>query len=72
VGPGFFVFLSGGGVLFVTAIHFGPQALEPPQDIIDVYQPPVLGWLAFGWLLAFIAVLVVTSLYEANLWLRKR
>jgi hypothetical protein len=72
VGPGFWVFLSGGGAIFLTAIHFGPFAVEPPQDIINLYEPQVVGWLAFGWLVAFLGVLVLTSLYEASLWLRHR
>ena len=72
VGPGFWIFLSGGGALFLGAIHFGPGALEPPQDIIGLYDPPILGWLAFGWLLALVGVLVVSTLYEARLWMQKR
>ena len=72
VGPGFMVFLSGGGAIFLTVIHFGPTAIEPPHDIIDLYEPRAVGWLAFGWLLALVGVLVVTSLYEASLWLRQR
>jgi len=54
VGPSFWVFLSAGGALFVGFIHFGPAAVEPPPDIIDHYEPRFLGWLAFGWLVAFI------------------
>jgi hypothetical protein len=72
VGPGFWVFLSGGGAIFLTVIHFSPIAVEPPHDIIDLYEPRAIGWLAFGWLVALIGVLVVTSLYEASLWLGQR
>ena len=72
VGPGFWVFLSGGGAIFLMVIHFGPTAVEPPHYIIDLYEPRAIGWLAFGWLLALIGVLVVTSLYEASLWLGQR
>ena len=67
-GPGFWAFLSGGGLVFLAAVHFGPQAIEPPRDIIELYQPPVLGWLAFGWLLLLIGVLFLTFLYELRLW----
>lgn len=70
VGPRFWLLLSGGGSLFVAAIHFGPWAIEPPADIIELYQPRVLGWVAFGWLLSFVAALVVASAYEWKL-LRK-
>jgi len=72
VGPGFWILVSGGGALFVGAVHFGPFALEPPPAIIDHCDSPVLGWLAFAWLIAFIGVLIVSSAYEARLWLRTR
>lgn len=68
VGPGFWLFLSGGGALFVSAIHFGPWAIEPRSDIIDLYQPRVLGWIAFAWLVVFVGVLLLTSGYEYKLW----
>ena len=72
VGPGFWVFLSGGGVLFLGFIHFAPGAIEPPHEIIDLYRPRILGWLAFAWLVLFIAVLVASSVYEASRWIRER
>jgi hypothetical protein len=56
----------------VAVVHFGSAAVEPPQLILDHYQPPVLGWLAFGWLVAFVAVLAVTSIYETRLWAQHR
>ena len=72
VGPGFWALVSGGGAVFVAAIHFGPTAVEPPAAIIGPYEPPLLGWLAFGWLVAFVGVLAGTCLYETRLWLRQR
>lgn len=72
VGPAFWVFLSAGGALFVGLIHFGPAAVEPPSDIIEEYEPRFLGWLAFAWLVAFIGVLVLASVYEAALAIRRR
>lgn len=72
VGPGFWAFLSGSGALFVAAIHFGPFAVEPPADIIGNYGSPIAGWFAFAWLVAFVAVLGVTFLYEVRSWLRLR
>jgi hypothetical protein len=72
VGPGFWIFLSAGGALFLSFIHFAPGAIEPPSEIIDVYESRVVGLLAFGWLLLLIGVLVATSLYEASLFLRSR
>jgi hypothetical protein len=72
VGPGFWAFISGGGALFVGAVHFGPFAVEPPAHILGMYDPPILGWLAFGWLVAFVAVLSITSLYEIRAWWQAR
>jgi hypothetical protein len=72
VGPGFWALVSGGGAVFVSAVHFGPAAVEPPELIVDPYQPPGLGWLALGWLVAFVAVLAVTSIYETRLWAAQR
>jgi hypothetical protein len=71
-GPGFWVFLSGGGAIFVTAIHFGPTSVEQPHDIINAYEPQIIGWLAFAWLLLFIVALASASLYEGYSWLRQR
>ena|SRR5215211_7012028 len=72
VGPGFWALVSGGGAGLVGAVHFGPAAVEPPQMMIDGYGSPVLGWLAFGWLVAFASVLIVTSLYETRIWWQQR
>jgi len=72
VGPGFWALVSGGGAAFVSAVHFGPAAVEPPEMILDHYDQPVLGWLAFTWLAIFVTVLAITSLYETRLWWRQR
>jgi len=72
VGPGFWALVSGGGAAFVAAVHFGPAAVEPPELILDHYQTPVLGWLAFAWLLIFVAVLAITCVYETRLWAQQR
>ena len=72
VGRGYWAILSGSGALFVTAIHFGPAAVEPPSDIINLYEPRIIGWLAFLWLVVFVGVLVVTCIYEIRSWLAQR
>jgi hypothetical protein len=72
VGPGFWALVSGGGAAFVAAVHFGPGAVEPPELILDHYDPPVLGWLAFAWLVAFVTVLAITCVYESRLWAQHR
>jgi hypothetical protein len=72
VGPGFWALVSGGGAAFVAAVHFGPAAVEPPALILDHYTAPVLGWLAFGWLVVFVTVLAITCVYETRLWASQR
>jgi hypothetical protein len=72
VGPGFWAILSGSGAIFVAAIHFGPAAVEPPADIINLYEPRIVGWLVFGWLVVFVMVLVVTCMYELRSWFGQR
>jgi hypothetical protein len=72
VGPGFWALVSGGGAVFVSAVHFGPAAVESPEMMLDHYRLPVLGWLAFGWLVAFVTVLAVTSVYETRIWSQQR
>jgi hypothetical protein len=72
VGPGFWALVSGGGAVFVAAVHFGPAAVEPPELMLDAYDPPVLGWPAFGWLVAFVAVLAITCVYETRWWASQR
>jgi hypothetical protein len=72
VGPGSWALVSGGGAAFVSAVHFGPAAVEPPQLILDHYQPPFLGWLAFAWLVTFVAVLAITCVYETRVWSQQR
>ena len=72
VGPGYWALLSGTGALFVAWIHFSPAAVEPPADIINLYEPPIIGWLAFLWLVVFVIVLVGTCLYELRSWFGQR
>ena len=72
VGPGYWALLLGSGILFVSVIHFGPAAVEPPADIINLHEPRIFGWLAFAWLAAFVAVLVLTSLHAGYSWFRQR
>jgi hypothetical protein len=64
VGRGYWAILSGSGAVFVVWVHFGPAAVEPPADIINLYEPRIVGWLAFLWLVVFVMALVGTCLYE--------
>jgi hypothetical protein len=68
IGPGSWAVISGGGAVFVSAVHFGPFAVEPPHLVHGGYEQPILGWIAFSWLVAFVALLFVTSFYETRMW----
>ena len=72
MGPGSWALLAGAGALFVGAVHVGPAAVEPPADIIGLYEPRPLGWLASAWLVAFVAALAGLGLYGAYRWSRRR
>jgi hypothetical protein len=73
VGRGFWASLSGSGALFVAWIHFGgPAAVEPPAEIINLYEPRLIGWMAFLWLVVFVGVLVATCIYELRSWFSQR
>ena len=50
--------------------HVSPWAIEPPQDVIWPYTNPLLGYLAFGIVLALIASVAVGTAYAAALWRR--
>ncbi|MEF8814416.1 MAG: hypothetical protein V5A55_11440 [Halovenus sp.] len=63
---GFFAFSAG----MLAYFHISPWAVEPPQDVMVPYSNPVLGYLAFGIVLALIASVIVGSLYGVLLWYR--
>lgn len=50
--------------------HLSPWAIEPPQDVIWPYANPLLGYLAFGIVLALIGSVAVGTAYAATLWRR--
>lgn len=72
VGPGFWMFLSSGGAVFVSLVHFGPFAVEPPHLVHGGHDSPIAGWFAFSWLVAFVGVLIITSVVEARAWYAER
>lgn len=71
-GPRFWSLLSGGGVLFVTAVHLGPVAGDAVADIPGQYASPVAGGVAVALLAALIVTLAGNLLYEVRLARRSR
>jgi hypothetical protein len=64
---GFFAFSAG----MLAYFHISPWAVEPPQDVLVPYANPVVGYAAFGIVLALIASVAVGSVYGAALWYRR-
>lgn len=63
---GFFAFSAG----MLSFVHLGPWAVEPPRDIVVPYANPVIGYAAFGVLLALIGSVVAGAAYGTFLWYR--
>ena len=63
---GFFAFSAA----VLAYVHISPWAVEPPQDVMVPYANPIVGYLAFGIVLALIASVVIGSIYGAVLWYR--
>ena len=63
---GFFAFSAA----VLAYFHISPWAVEPPQDVMAPYANPIVGYLAFGIVLALIASVVIGSIYGAVLWYR--
>ncbi len=57
--------------LLVGYVHLGPSAIEPPADIITVYENALVGWFAFAWVVGFTIVLVAGLVYSSLLLIRQ-
>lgn len=68
VGLRYWVVVASVGLLMLGAVHLGPWALEPPQDIIEPYQPGTLGYVAFAWLLGLLGTLLLATVYAVRQW----
>lgn len=67
-GPGHLAIVTGLGLVLLTAVHLGPDPIEPPADIINGYEPGALGWLAFLWLIGLLVTVALTLAYEVMVW----
>lgn len=72
VGARFWSAFAGAGAVFVIAVHLGPQAGDAVQEIPGQYGSPLAAALALTLLVAFVAVLVITSAYEGRRPARQR
>lgn len=63
---GFFAFSAG----MLAYFHVSPWAVEPPRDVMVPYDSLLVGYLAFGIVLALIASVLIGSVYGAVLWYR--
>ena len=62
-------FLTANSVV-LASVHLGPWAIEPPSDIITPYSDPIVGYGAFGVLLALVAAVGIGTAYTAFLTVR--
>jgi hypothetical protein len=67
VGPGFWVFLAGGGAVFILVVHVGPAAGDDIARIPNQYDSTLAGAVALVVLAAFFAALVAHCIYELRL-----
>jgi hypothetical protein len=67
VGPGFWIFLAGGGAVFILAVHVGPVAGDDIARIPNQYDSTLAGAVALVVLAAFFAALVAHCIYELRL-----
>ena len=63
------------GLLAFSAVtlaffHLSPWAVEPPGDVVLPYADPVVGYAAFGILLALVGSVTVGAVYAFLLWHR--
>lgn len=72
VGVGYWAVVSLAALLLVATAHFGPVAVEPPRDVVGPYENALVGYLALGWLLGFVGVLLLATGYAASRWRRRR
>ncbi|SDJ96954.1 hypothetical protein [Natronorubrum texcoconense] len=68
VGAGYWAVLLGTLCLVVTVVHFGPWAIEPPQDVLGPYENVFVGYGALAWLLGFVGTLLVATGYAVYRW----
>jgi hypothetical protein len=64
VGPGFWAIPFTATTVSVSLVHY---FIELPRDIIELYEPRLIGWAAFGVLVAFLSMMATTAIYAARL-----
>ncbi len=72
IGPGYWTVLLMVASSFVGLAHFGPLAVEPPEDILGPYASAVAGYVTLGWLISSLFILVTSTVYAARLWVRRQ
>lgn len=65
-GAGYWVLLLGSIFLYVTVAHFGPWALEPPEDVVGPYGNVYVGYAALAWLLGLVGSLFAAISYTTH------
>jgi len=70
VGPLFWAFVAGAGVVVLWLAHLSPFTDQPPQYILRAYESVTAGWLALTCLVPLMLALIVGAFYAEYLWAR--
>lgn len=60
--------VSGGGLLTVSLVHFGPRAIEPPHHVTGPHEGALASALALAVVGALVGSLLVATVYAATRW----
>jgi hypothetical protein len=60
--------VSGGGLLTVSLVHFGPWAVEPPHHVTGPHESALVSALALAVVGALVVTLLVATGYAASRW----
>ncbi len=60
--------VSGGGLLTVSLVHFGPWAIEPPHHVTGPHDSALAAALALAVVGALVGSLLVATVYAATRW----
>jgi drug/metabolite transporter (DMT)-like permease len=70
VGPRYWATVAALGIAALWLGHFSPFTDQPAQYIFNAYQSVPARWLAFGCVIALMAVLIAGLVYASYLWAR--
>lgn len=64
----YWLVVSGGGLLTVSVVHFGPWAVEPPHHVTGPHESALASSLALAVVVALVVTLLLATGYAASRW----